>query len=333
MRLVSVLGDSISTYDGYNPKGYSVYYDSELQRQNDMSSVYDTWWAKVNKALQAFLCVNNSYSGSKVSGKDFPAGCCEERLNYLRTKEFDPDFILVYMGFNDFGYGVDLKTFESCYDYILETLRLHYSRTKIICGTLMRTRIKSNNEWIFPECHLGIEFEKYNDIIRISTRRNDCYLVDIGRDKSEYETKDGSHPTISGHTTIAKAWIDGLGEIGLLEPSVESCIKMYYANNYDDLSLYMVFEALSRERVLVPLHENGNPLGLSLDNQLIIPLFTTLNETDSGIRSKLQAVFLKDIIQILFALNMNIVINPFSAPDKAFVIPYSLIEKMLLPLI
>ena len=74
MRMVSIVGDSVSTFEGYNPQGYAVFYDREMQVRNELNSVYDTWWAKVNQALHAFLCVNNSYSGSKVSGKVFPAG-------------------------------------------------------------------------------------------------------------------------------------------------------------------------------------------------------------------------------------------------------------------
>lgn len=80
---VSILGDSISTYNGFNPHGYAVFYDEEMQKRNGLNSVYDTWWAKVNQELRAYLCVNNSYSGSRVSGMDFPAGCCLERIMHL----------------------------------------------------------------------------------------------------------------------------------------------------------------------------------------------------------------------------------------------------------
>ena len=45
--LVSILGDSISTYSGFNPSGYEVYYNKTMQKLNGLRSVYDTWWAKV----------------------------------------------------------------------------------------------------------------------------------------------------------------------------------------------------------------------------------------------------------------------------------------------
>ena len=110
MRLVSILGDSISTYSGYNPDGYAVFYNQEMQKKNGLRSVYDTWWAKANQAMSALLCVNNSYSSSKVTGLDFPASNSIKRLKNLQTEKYSPDIILVYMGFNDFGYGVQPLT-------------------------------------------------------------------------------------------------------------------------------------------------------------------------------------------------------------------------------
>ena len=34
MRLVSIVGDSISTFEGFNPPGYAVFYDKEMIEQN-----------------------------------------------------------------------------------------------------------------------------------------------------------------------------------------------------------------------------------------------------------------------------------------------------------
>ena len=70
---VSILGDSISTYQGYGLPGYAVYYQDYYRQVNELTSVYDTWWAKVNQSLHAYICVDNAYSGSKVAGeRHFP---------------------------------------------------------------------------------------------------------------------------------------------------------------------------------------------------------------------------------------------------------------------
>ena len=178
--LVSFLGDSISTYSGFNPEGYAVFYDAEMQKRNGLNSVYDTWWAKVNQELRAYLCVNNSYSGSRVSGRDFPAGCCPERIMHLHTPKYMPNLILIYLGFNDFGYGVPISCapqsndgkinityFEDAYHQMLTGLRYFYPDAKIVCATLMKTMLKQNTYWRFFEKLGGISIDDYNNLSRV----------------------------------------------------------------------------------------------------------------------------------------------------------------------
>lgn len=222
MKLVSILGDSVSTFEGYNPEGYTVYYDKAMNEKNGLRSVSDTWWARVNESLDAQLCVNNSYSGSKVTGELFPAGASEERLQNLGTERSDPDLILVYMGFNDFAGGVELISsldrfgFEDSYDVMLRSLKRNYPSAKIVCGTLMRTVVEGRKDWEFPEYGAGISLEEYNDTIRMVAQDNQCYLADLSRGTREYETLDGFHPSARGHHTIAERWIECLGGLGLL---------------------------------------------------------------------------------------------------------------------
>ena len=220
MRQVSIIGDSISTFEVYNPEGYAVFYDAEMQKINEMHSVYDIWWAKVNQALHAYLCVNNAYSGSRVSGKVFPAGESRERLVNLRTREHIPNIILIYIVFNDFGTGVNVQSnllhlkgtssnesFEEAYDNMLKTVKSYYPEAVIVCGTLMRTKIRNNDTWKFPESFAGVKLEDYNNAIRKISKKNHCYLADIAAGGEKYETLDGTHPTAKGHETIANAWI------------------------------------------------------------------------------------------------------------------------------
>ena len=230
MRMVSIVGDSVSTFEGYNPQGYAVFYDREMQARNELNSVYDTWWAKVNQALHAFLCVNNSYSGSKVSGGVFPAGESTERLSVLRTADHSPDIILIYLGFNDFGNGIEVRRpkrwfrkdfssdyFEEAYDNMIRTIRSYYPNAVVVCGTLMRTKMKGNDRWLFPEKFAGVTLEAYNDAIRKTARKNRCILADIALTGERYETLDGSHPTANGHATLANAWIRCLEEAGMIK--------------------------------------------------------------------------------------------------------------------
>ena len=62
MPLFSILGDSISTYMGYNPCGYAIFYDAEKCIRNGLYSVSETWWNQVIRVCDGELLVNNSFS-------------------------------------------------------------------------------------------------------------------------------------------------------------------------------------------------------------------------------------------------------------------------------
>ena len=218
MKLVSILGDSVSTFQGTNPRGYSVFYDTSMQRVNGLNSVSDTWWDRVITSMNARLCVNNSYSGSRVTGDCFPAAACEERLQNLGTQGEQPDYILIYAGFNDFAGGAELISsldtygFEDSYDQMLRTIRQNYPSARTVCATLMRTRVRGDHNWQFPEYWAGIGLEDYNNVIRWTAQENRCDLADLVR----YETLDGAHPTAQGHREIAENWIRCLADLGIL---------------------------------------------------------------------------------------------------------------------
>lgn len=222
MKLVSILGDSVSTFQGTNPRGYSVFYDTSMQRVNGLNSVSDTWWDRVITSMNARLCVNNSYSGSRVTGDCFPAAACEERLQNLGTQGEQPDYILIYAGFNDFAGGAELVSsldtygFEDSYDQMLRTIRQNYPSARTVCATLMRTRVRGDHNWQFPEYWAGIGLEDYNNVIRWTAQENRCDLADLARSSVRYETLDGAHPTAQGHREIAENWIRCLADLGIL---------------------------------------------------------------------------------------------------------------------
>ena len=187
MRNLSILGDSLSTFENYNPPGYAVYYDKAKQEENGIESVQDTWWAKVIKEFHACLCINNSYSGSRVTGKEFPAAHCNERISNLKSAIYEPEIILVMIGFNDFANGIsiykkddsftdDLNVliFEEAYHRMLRSIIKNHPMAMIVCSTLMRTKIKNRTGWTFPESYGGIRLEAYNDCIR-NCCCNICY--------------------------------------------------------------------------------------------------------------------------------------------------------------
>lgn len=224
MRLISILGDSISTYEGCQPPNYSVFYNRFRQQRNGLTDVSDTWWFQVIRFLGGELCVNNSYSGSTVSGGHFPSASSQERLSCLHLGHRKPDMILVYIGFNDFGTGVrihpeylhqsDPYSFEDSYRTMLTAMQQSYPAATIVCGTLLQTTFRGRQHWVFPQEYAGVGFEEYNDVIRALTAEKNCLLADLAATRLRYETLDGTHPTANGHQTIAQAWNTCLSQIG-----------------------------------------------------------------------------------------------------------------------
>lgn len=216
---ISILGDSISTYEGYNPYGYAVYYKDDAAYENGLMSVNDTWWWQVIDALDGELCVNNSFSGSFVSNNYAMSACREGRCSFLGYGD-KPNDILIYMGTNDRGYrvavGVDepenSEYFFACYKVMLRKIHRNYSSAKIVCATLPIGYRRD-----YENVPMSTEFlevaEQYNDAIRKAVKEEGCLLADIALLGERYETLDGVHPTCQGHKTLARLWVECLNKI------------------------------------------------------------------------------------------------------------------------
>lgn len=204
---ISILGDSISTYEGFNPLNYPVYYRGDQAYENGISSVNDTWWKQVIDAVDGELCVNNSYSGSLVTGNFFPSACSEERCSGLHGRDI-PDIILVFMGTNDRGYGIEVQKFHEAYRTTLRRIKKNYPDAKIICATLLSGYRKDGEGK--PNAESTAVESDYNDAIRSAAEKEGCLLADLALSGKRYETLDGCHPTKNGHRTIAELWSEKL---------------------------------------------------------------------------------------------------------------------------
>ncbi len=225
----SVLGDSISTLAGYNPRGYAVFYDGETCEKSSVKEMKDTWWGKVIDFFGGELLVNNSWSGSRVTQlpfqeeRLFPSGCSEERTNNLHVGTLKPDVIIVYLGTNDWANNVPLInlecvrlpaetcTFEDAYNYMLFKLRNNYPNAEIWCCTLCETFMSNRPDFRFSYKYAGTHIEAYNDIIRKSVSRNRCKLLDLYSYKIPYDSVDGTHPNFDGMNTLATMMIREIG--------------------------------------------------------------------------------------------------------------------------
>ncbi len=214
--LVSILGDSISTFEGSNPEGYLVYYDLAHRMLNSLMEPEETWWGRVLAGNGWELLVNASYSGSRVTGDDFPAGCSLERIEALHTDRY-PDIILVYLGFNDYGFCVDLEQFRRAYRLMLERLREKYPSARVICATLLPTYVIYR-----PDLSATLNYndektplDAYSSIIRKVCSEVGVEVADIAATGIKMDALDGTHGTLGGHREMAQAWEQALSELGI----------------------------------------------------------------------------------------------------------------------
>ncbi len=220
---VSIMGDSISTYEGFNPAGYRVFYDADRCAANGLSSAHDTWWMQVLDAMGAELLVNNSFSGSQVTGEGFPCASGFERTGALGTTDASPDLVLVYIGVNDFGFSVpcdkeyaetpDEPTFFEAYCTMLNRMHENYPGARIVCGTILTPCKPDDPSWSFDEkwSHLT-PLDEFNARIRQAAAQCGALVADLSAaaNDAHYDSRDGLHPDKHGHAQIAALWMSEL---------------------------------------------------------------------------------------------------------------------------
>ena len=220
-KRVSILGDSISTFWGYIPEGYTCYYP---RANNDITDVNDTWWMKVINRTGMQLLVNGSWSGSAVCGdsraENSSAGCSNRRLVELMGADGAvPDVILVYLGANDFFHPMNLGTFSGqamhrtdhyildfteAYELMLQKLQGLYPGSRIYCMTLIEA-----NSGDHPRVNAnGNTVADYNRRIREIAAAHGIQVIDVHDcgipvyELNRY-TGDGTHPNREGAEKMA----------------------------------------------------------------------------------------------------------------------------------
>ena len=205
-KYFSILGDSVSTLQGYNPPQNAVFYDVERWSRFGVCVPEDTWWGQVIDALGGQLLVNESYSGSLVCRHPLceieSYGCSDARTGALGTAKQAPDVIIVLMGLNDCGHAMPLTTadapaslgvFSHAYALMLQKLKANYPDTEIWCLTLPRSVSRREDG----------RLARYSAVIRRVAADARCRLVDLDSPDACYQAPDGLHPNAEGMKIIA----------------------------------------------------------------------------------------------------------------------------------
>lgn len=244
-RRISILGDSISTFEGCNPDGFAVYYEGERRRATGVVHATDTWWAQVMVALDAMPWRVAAYSGSMVEGAGFPAANSAERIAALARDGEAPDVVIAFIGINDYGWGsamaqaagrgnavpecLDLATIEprvpglagtdaaerfgAAYEAMLTRIRDAYPQAEVWCCTLCPGRVVGSEHSTFAYNLRGVPFDCYNDAIRAAAAHTGCHVADVAALGYDYEALDGTHPTKRGMRQLAALVLQAMDQV------------------------------------------------------------------------------------------------------------------------
>jgi lysophospholipase L1-like esterase len=208
-KRLSILGDSISTYIGVSNNSIinptigdnPVFYRPPFPRER-------TYWEIVLDTFGLTLSVNNSWSGGNLSGKDDPTSGVNRAGQLTNAEGKEPDLIILFMGINDLGRGVDPEVFSDDYRLTLDTLSKQYPKAKVCCVNIpdrepyFKKRAEVFNKAI--EEAVRLQGENYFIADLFGSRLNNDFYYN--------NTLDGLHPDEDGMRIIAEVVIKAIEE-------------------------------------------------------------------------------------------------------------------------
>ena len=232
-KVVSILGDSISTFEGYVPvaDGHNLTHRVRYTPDNaswyfaEGGTVNDTYWKKLINSLGAKLGINDSWAGSRVSNSsstntgDVGPDACMASITRITNLGANgtPDLILYYGGTNDAGAGVTVGSFNSNTTYTTDLttttwadfataykdsimrLQYYYPFAKIVVLLPMYCTSYYN---------MG-NLDKYNEQIKLICDYFGVEYIDLRRcgvNSQNLSTMlgDGIHPKVAGFNEMYK---------------------------------------------------------------------------------------------------------------------------------
>ena len=229
-KVISILGDSISTFAGYIPiaDGFNLQHRPRYPQSNLFSDVNLTWWMQTITVLDAKLGINDSWAGSTVTntitGNSGDLGEKAAMASLTRIQNLGangtPDVILFYGGTNDIGRLLPLGSFDPATAptevdltttkwttvadaYVDAIMRLQYYYPEAEILAMLPTYTASY--------YTNAKLAQYNTVFSAICEHYGIPYIDL-RDCgiSTANLPDGIHPDATGMDYITRAVLDTL---------------------------------------------------------------------------------------------------------------------------
>ena len=200
-KTLSILGDSISTYQGVsNDKSanFTTAYNPYFYREP--FPLDRTYWKLVMDDLGLTLCVNNSWSGGNLSGIDNADSGVNRAHNLSRDDGTIPDIIIVFMGINDLGRSIDAEVFASDYKRTLAIIKEKHPKAQVCCVNLPDRDVFLKRRAEIFNTAINTAVKSMGDNFFIA----DLFSSRLNNDLYYMNTLDGLHPDEDGMRIIAE---------------------------------------------------------------------------------------------------------------------------------
>ena len=226
-KVISIMGDSISTFEGWIPidDGHNLNHRKRYPQANLFDDVRLTWWHMLITNLGAKLGVNDSWAGSMVSntattnsGDLGPDACMSSvtRITNLGSNG-TPDLIFFYGGTNDAARNVPMGTFDpskfqqvdlttttwstfaDAYAVAIMRMQYFYPDAKIIAMTPTWTTSYYTPQRLNEVAKMIEEVCDYYGVAVVDLRK-----CGINRNNLDKTLGDGIHPSALGMEMIEK---------------------------------------------------------------------------------------------------------------------------------
>lgn len=201
--VVSVLGDSYSTFEGYIPLGHAVWYTKRPDtKRTDVDDVKQTWWWQLISRGGYILGQNDSYSGATISYRGYRGEDYSDRSFITRLANMTaPDILLIFGATNDSWAGVEVGEYN--YDAEISGPQLYTFRP-----AMSRLLNDAVNRFPGTDIYVIINSELRDDIVESIRQICDHYSVKYIQ-LHDIDKKAG-HPSRKGMDAIATQVLEAI---------------------------------------------------------------------------------------------------------------------------